>query len=112
MSEQTNTQLFEIAERIKEMRVILGYTAQQMAEATEVRVKEYEDYESGTADFPFTFIHKCALTFGIEITELLEGNSARLSSYTVTRKGEGLSTAKEEGISISDLAPKFKGKIA
>ncbi|MDD6095182.1 MAG: AMP-binding protein [Clostridia bacterium] len=112
MSEKNNTQLFEIAERIKEMRVILGYTAQQMAEATEVSVKEYEDYESGTADFPFTFIHKCALTFGIEITELLEGSSARLSSYTVTRKGEGLSTAKEEGISISDLAPKFKGKIA
>ena len=112
MSGQTNTQLFEIAERIKEMREILGYSVSQMAEATEVSTAEYENYESGAEDLPFTFIHKCALTFGIELTELLEGNSARLSSYTVTRKGEGLQTAKEDGISISDLAPKFKGKIA
>ncbi len=112
MSSQTNTQLFEIAERIKEMREILGYSVREMAEATEVTVSDYESYEVGGADMPFTFIHKCALTFGIEITELLEGNSARLSSYTVTRCGEGQQTAKEEGITISDLAPKFKGKIA
>lgn len=112
MRSQTNTQLFEIAERIKEMREILGYSVREMAEATEVTVSDYEHYEVGGADMPFTFIHKCALTFGIEITELLEGNSARLSSYTVTRKGEGQQTAKEEGITISDLAPKFKGKIA
>ena len=112
MSVKNNTQLLEIAERIKEMREILGYSVLQMAEATETTVDEYEDYESGRVDFPFTFIHKCALTFGIEITELLEGSSARLSSYTVTRKGAGQQTAKEEGISISDLAPKFKGKLA
>ena len=111
MSEK-NTQLMEIAERIKEMRLILGFSVEQMAESTEVSAKEYEDYESGNTDFPFTFIHKCALTFGIEITELLEGHSARLSSYTVTRAGSGQQTAKEEGITVSDLAPKFKSKIA
>ena len=112
MSTQTNTQLFEIAERIREMREILGYTAADMAEATEISETEYINYETGVVDLPFTFIHKCALVFGIEITELLEGHSARLSSYTVTRKGMGLQTAKEEGITIQDLAPKFKSKIA
>ena len=113
MSTTTNSQLFEIASRIRELREILGFSVSEMAEATELSEKEYEAFESGTADFPFTFIHKCALTFGIDITELLEGkSSARLSSYTVTRKGEGLQTAKEEGITIQDLAPKFKHKIA
>ena len=112
MSTQSNSQLLEIAERIKEMRDILGFSVAEMAEATEVSTEEYMDYESGAADLPFTFIHKCAIAFGIEITELLEGHSARLSSYTVTRQGEGLQTAKEDGISIQDLAPKFKNKIA
>ena len=112
MAEKDTAQLFEITERIKEMRLILGFSVEEMAEATEVSPAEYGNYESGKADFPFTFIHKCALTFGIEITELLEGNSARLSSYTVTRAGEGHQTAKEEGITVSDLAPKFKNKIA
>ena len=112
MQTQTNSQLFEIAERIKEMREILGYSQEEMAAATETTIEEYRNYETGTIDLPFTFIHKCAMTFGIEITELLEGRAARLTSYTVTRKGAGLQTAKEDGISIQDLAPKFKNKIA
>lgn len=109
---ENNTQLLEIAERIKEMREILGYTVSEMAEATEVSAERYVSYESGETDLPFTFIHKCALTFGIEITELLEGRSARLKSYTVTRQGKGLQTAKEDGIMIQDIAHKFKNKIA
>ena len=112
MAAQPNEQLTEIAARIKEMREILGYSVTEMAAATEVSSEQYVSFESGEADLPFSFIHKCALTFGIELTELLEGRSARLSSYTVTRKGEGLQTAKEEGITIQDLAPKFKSKIA
>ncbi|MBQ8309527.1 MAG: AMP-binding protein [Clostridia bacterium] len=83
-----------------------------MAEKTEVSVEEYRRYESGELDFPFTFIHKCSLAFGIGITDLLEGRSAHLSSYTVTRRGQGQQTAKEDGIEISNLAPMFRKKIA
>ena len=57
-------------------------------------------------------IHKCSLAFGIGITDLLEGKSALLSSYTITRKGEGQQTAKENGIEIHNLAPMFRKKIA
>ncbi len=51
-------------------------------------------------------------TVDIEITDILEGHSAKLSSFTVTRKGEGQLTAKEYGIEISNLAPLFRNKIA
>jgi acetyl-CoA synthetase len=61
---------------------------------------------------PFSFIHKCSLAFGIGITDLMEGQSAHLSSYTITRKGEGQHTAKENGIEIKNLAPLFRKKIA
>ena len=110
--QSSNTSLYEVAVRIREMREISGYTAQQMAEMTDVSFEEYEKYESGSTDLPFTFIHKCALAFGIELTDLLEGHSAHLSSYTVTRKGKGQQTAKEDGIEISNLAPLFRKKIA
>ncbi|MBQ9785304.1 MAG: AMP-binding protein [Clostridia bacterium] len=83
-----------------------------MAEKTEVSVEAYRQYEKGELDFPFTFIHKCSLAFGIGITDLLEGRSAHLSSYTVTRRGQGQQTAKEDGIEISNLAPMFRKKIA
>ena len=85
-----STQLMDIAARIRDMRDILGYSTQKMAEMTEITEAEYRLYETGTVDLPFTFLHKCAKTFGVEITVLLEGESAKLSGYTVTRKGKGL----------------------
>ena len=104
--------LQEVAIRIREMRDICGFTVAEMAEKTEVSNAAYVAYEAGELDFPFTFIHKCAQAFGIGITDLLEGRSAHLSSYTVTRKGEGQETAKEAGISIMSVAPLFRKKIA
>ena len=107
-----NTQLLEMAFRIREMRNICGFTEEEMARRTDTTVAEYRVYEAGGADLPFTFIHKCSLAFGIGITDLLEGRSANLSSYTVTRRGEGQQTAKEPGIEIANLAPLFRNKLA
>jgi len=109
---ELNSQLLEVAYRIREMREISGFTREEMAKKTDVTPAEYAAYESGRSDFPFTFIHKCALAFGIGMSDLLEGDSARLSSYTVTRKGQGQPAAKEEGIEINSLAPMFRNKIA
>ena len=112
MATVSNEKLLEVAVRIREMREICGISAAEMAIKTEVTLEEYNAYESGEMDFPFSFIHKCALAFEIDITDLLEGHSANLSSYTVTRKGKGQATAKENGIDIQNLAPKFRQKIA
>ena len=109
---RVNTQLMEVAFRIREMRAICGFSEEEMARRTDTTIMEYSAYEAGRADLPFTFIHKCALAFGIGITDLLEGHSAHLSSYTVTRRGEGQQTAKEPGIEISNLAPFFRNKLA
>ena len=112
MSTVKSNKLMEVATRIREMRQIFGFTEEEMAQKTEVTLSEYQDYETGKLDFPFTFIHKCSLAFGIGITDLLEGQSAHLSSYTVTRKGQGTQTAEEDGIEIRNLAPMFRNKIA
>ena len=112
MSVVENEKLLEVARRIREMREISGFSVDEMAEKTEVTPDEYRAFEEGREDFPFTFIHKCALAFGLGITDILEGESARLSSYTVTRRGGGRQTAEEEGISIVNVAPMFKNKIA
>ena len=104
--------LMEVAQRIREMREITGLSVSEMAEKTEVSLETYMNYESGKYDLPFTFIHKCALTFHIGISDLLEGQSARLSSYTVTRKGHLMDPITEDGIQITNMAPMFRNKIA
>ncbi len=107
-----SNQLLEVAFRIREMRGICGFTEEEMARRTDTTLAEYRAYEAARADLPFTFIHKCSLAFGIGITDLLEGRSANLSSYTITRKGQGQQTAREPGIEISNLAPLFRNKLA
>ncbi len=104
--------LVEVAERIKELRDIYSLSDVEMAEKTGVSLEEYRSYENGTDDMPFSFVHKCALAFGVELTDLLEGQSAKLTTYNVTRRGKGQTTANEEGILIQNLAPKFKNKLA
>ena len=112
MSTIHGTKLLDVASRIREMRGIFDLSEAEMAEKTEVSLEEYRLYEEGKLDFPFTFIHKCSLVFGIGISDLLEGKSAHLSSYTITRKGQGQETVKEDGIEIQNLAPNFRKKIA
>ena len=107
-----SNQLMDVALRIREMRRIVGYSVAEMAEKTEIPQDLYREYEAGTADLPFSFMHKCAKIFGLELTELLEGSSARLSGYTVTRRGKGMITASEDGITIQDMAPMFRQKLA
>lgn len=112
MNESTMLRIGEIATRIRGMREILGWSEADMAEKTGLAQEEYAAYEGGGVDLPFTFIHNCALAFGMELTELLEGREPNLSSYTVTRRGEGEDTAREAGILIRNLAPRFRSKIA
>ncbi len=112
MTTVSTEKLREISQRIREMREISNMSQTEMAQRAEVSLDEYRLYEEGKLDFPFSFIHKCAAVFGIGIIDLLEGESANLSSYTITRKGQGQNTAKEQGIDIKNLAPKFRNKIA
>jgi len=112
MAEFENERVSEVALRIRTLREICGFSEDEMAGKTEVTLAEYRQYEAGKVDLPFTFIHKCSLVFGVGITDLLEGRTAHLSSYSVTRKGNGQETAKEDGIEIKNLAPMFLKKIS
>ena len=104
-------QLKEVADRIRTLREIAGFSQQEMAEKAEVTLDEYVKLEEGQTDFGFTFIYKCADIFGVDMKDLLEGNSPNLSLYTVTRKGEGMRIVKNTGFIYDNLAPRFKNKV-
>ncbi|MDO5140645.1 MAG: AMP-binding protein [Eubacteriales bacterium] len=112
MTETTGKMLHEVAERIRQLRLDSGYSTEEMAALTAFSLSDYELYEQGEADLPFSFIHKCANVFGVEMMELLEGTSPRLTGYEITRAGEGQITAVEPGIEIKSIAPLFKNRKA
>ena len=104
--------LKEVAGRIKDLREAKGYTKEELAKLTGVSVEEYEVLETGETDFSFTFIYKCAKACDVEVADLLEGRSTTLTSFSITRKGEGLKILKQHGVEYNNLAPKFKEKLA
>ena len=104
--------LGEIAGRIRELREIEGLTAADMAKKTAVREEEYLACENGRSDLNFAFIYRCALAFGVDVTDIIEGQSPNLKSYTVTRRGEGQRIEKAHGMTYYNLAASFKNRIA
>ena len=107
-----NEKIKEMAQRIKELREIENYTPSYMAEKTGVTVDEYLKCENGEADLNFAFIYRCASIFGVNVTDIIEGISPNLKSYTVTRSGMGQQIAKAHGMVYHNLAYAFKNRIA
>ncbi len=110
--EKLQEQLKEVAARIRNLREIMGISLETMAHNVEVSVADYKEYESGTRDFSFTFIYKCAKCFNVDPTDLLQGSSPRLTSYEITRNGGGLPITRAHGLEYKNLASLFKNKIA
>ena len=104
--------LGEIAGRIRELREIEGLTAADMAKKTALSEEEYLACENGRSDLNFAFIYRCALAFGVDVTDIIEGQSPNLKSYTVTRRGEGQRIEKAHGMTYYNLAASFKNRIA
>lgn len=104
--------LKEIAGRIKDLREAKGYTVEELAKLTGVSAEDYRILEQGETDFSFTFIYKCAKACDVEVIDLIEGRSTTLTSFAITRRGEGLKIVKSKGYIYNNLAPKFKEKLA
>ena len=102
----------EMARRIYELREIENLTVAQMAQKTGVSEKEYEDCENGRCDLNFAFIYRCALAFNVDVTDIIEGKSPTLKSYTVTKAGAGQRIEEAHGMTYYNLAASFKNRIA
>ena len=106
-----NRKIHEMAGRIKDLREIVGLTVEEMAEKTDVSVEEYERCESGEVDLNFAFIYRCASALGVNVTDIIEGFSPTLDSYTVTRAGKGQEIASAHGMTYFNMAYAFKNRI-
>ncbi|MBQ6848675.1 MAG: AMP-binding protein [Clostridia bacterium] len=102
----------EMAARIRELREIEGLTPAVMAEKTGVSVEEYTRCEAGKSDLNFAFIYRCAQALNVNVTDIIEGYSPKLKSFTVTRRGQGQQIAQAHGMTYYNLAYAFQNRIA
>ncbi len=102
----------EMAGRIRELRELEGLSAAEMAAKTGVSEAEYLQCEAGKSDLNFAFIYRCAMVLNVNVTDIIEGQSPKLKSYTVTRKGAGQEVSRAHGMTYYNLAYAFRDRIA
>ncbi len=98
----------EVKKRVKGIRELMEISVSEMAAKLGMDEEEYIVRESGDKDFSVTFLSKCASIFGIDIIELLTGETPKLSLYTVVRSNHGLPLERRSGFKYQHLAPVFK----
>ena len=110
MTAGLDLKLQEMAARIRELREIVGLSQEEMARLTDVDLAEYQRCEDGESDLNFAFIYRCAQAFGVDVTDIVEGSSPRLSNYTLTRAGEGQHVEHAHGMTYYSLAARLQGQ--
>lgn len=105
-------QLGLIAFRIRDLRDIAGLSTAQVAEKTGIPLAEYEAYETGTSDFSFSHLFNIAEALGVDISDLMTGESPKLQGYVLTRAGQGLAFNRREQYRYHHLAYNFRDKLA
>jgi len=102
----------EMAGRIRELREIENFTVEEMAKKTGITEQEYLDCENGKKDLNFAFIYRCAQALKVNVTDIIEGYSPNLKSYTITRAGGGQQIAKAHGMTYYNMAYSFQDRVA
>ena len=102
----------EMAGRIKELREIVALSPEEMSQKTGVSTEEYISCEKGEMDLTFAFIYRCAQALNVDVTDIIEGYSPKLKTYTVTRRGMGQKIEQAHGMIYYNLAPSFQNRIA
>ena len=107
---EVKNQLQQIADRIKYLRDILDMSALDLAKAIDMPLELYNSYENCEKDIPISMIYNVAAVMGVDPTELLTGESPRMDTYAVTRKGAGVGVERSQGYAFESLAYNFRGR--
>lgn len=100
----------QIADRVREMREIIGIEAEEIANKIGVSVAEYLSYENAEDDIPIGKLYLIADELGIDPTVLLIGDNPRMADYTLVRGGHGINVERYAGYEFSSLAYNYIGR--
>lgn len=101
-----------IAMRMRDLRDIIGLSVRETAARSGMTEAEYIAYESGETDFSFSHLFNIAGTLGVDISDLLTGESPKLKGYVLTRSGQGLAFDRRKQYHYHHLAYNFRSKLA
>ena len=84
--------------------------AEKMAEEMKLDLDEYIAYECGQRDFSFSFLFNAANRLGVDVIDIISGDTPKLTTCALVRKGEGYDIKREEAYDYKHLAFTFSKK--
>jgi len=105
-------QLQDIGRRLSALRNIAEIAPEAFCAKTGVSAQELDAYEKGEKDFSFSFLYNAAHVLGVDVIDLMSGDSPRLSNWCIVRKGEGYAIDRRSAYKYSHLAFTFRDKRA
>jgi len=105
-------QLHEIGARLGALRDILDISVEKMAQTLKISVDEYAAFESGQRDFSFSFLQNAAQILGVDVVDIISGESPKLTKCALVRKGEGFDIERRKAYDYKHLAFTFSNKKA
>jgi len=105
-------QLMEIGGRLAGLRDIMDISVESMAKAMQLDAQEYLAFEHGQRDFSFSFLSNAAGILGVDVVELISGDSPKLRTCALVRRGGGYDIKRQENYDYKHLAFTFRDKKA
>ena len=103
-------QIRQIAKRIIDLRDIAGLSIEDLADELGISAETYKEYEAGDIDIPIGFLYELANKFNVELTAILTGDNPKLCTYSLVRKGKGVSVDRRNPYKYQSLAYNFVNK--
>lgn len=100
----------QIGQRLKGLREVLNISVEEIADLCNITTEHYLKIEAGEADPSLYRLTRISKQYGISLDVLLFGEEPRMSSYFITRKGQGLTVDRHKEYSYQSLASGFRGR--
>jgi mannose-6-phosphate isomerase-like protein (cupin superfamily) len=100
----------EVAMRMKALREVENITEEEMAKTCGVSLEEYIAMENGEQDFSIGHLFSAAGRLGVDVMELMTGQTPNLSRCAIVRQGEGVIVHRQKAYEYRHLAYTFRNK--
>ena len=101
-----------IGERLRGLRDVLDMSAEEMASICDISVEHYQKMENGESELSVANLQKIAKHCGVSLDVLMFGEEPKMSTYFLTRKGQGMSVERRSAYNYESLASGFRGRKA
>ena len=86
----------QIGQRLRGLREVLDITTDEAAQVCGITTEQYEKMENGESELSVSNLQKIAKHYDVALDVLMFGEEPHMSSYFLTRKGQGMSVERRK----------------